>query len=156
MSKMIFVSLPVADLAASMAFYAELGFTRNPQFSDDTSACMVVSDTIFVMLMTHAKWATFTNKPIAEARGEIARITLNRPKQLNALSPTLMQELGAALLGGIAMLVFEKISSPAAWAAIDFPTISLLFGLATSTLLTVLVIPALYVWLRDDQRVSAR
>ena len=63
---------------------------------------------------------------------------------------------GAALLGGIAMLVFEKIGSQAAWASIDFPTISLLFGLASSTLLTVLVIPALYVWLRDDRPATAR
>lgn len=61
---MIFVNLPVANLAASKRFYEALGFTNNPQFTDDTAACMVLSDTIFVMLLTHAKWRTFTNRPI--------------------------------------------------------------------------------------------
>jgi uncharacterized protein len=64
MTKMIFVNLPVADLPKARAFYAALGFANNPQFSDDTSACMVVSETIHVMLITHAKWATFTTRPI--------------------------------------------------------------------------------------------
>jgi len=64
MPRMIFVNLPVADLARSMAFYEALGFTKNPQFSDETGACMVLSDTIHVMLLTHAKWRTFTTRPI--------------------------------------------------------------------------------------------
>lgn len=64
MSRMIFVNLPVADLAASMAFYQALGFENNPQFTDDTAACMVWSDSIFVMLLTHEKWRTFTDRPI--------------------------------------------------------------------------------------------
>ena len=64
MPKMIFVSLPVTDLAASTAFYEALGFTRNPQFSDATSACMVWSDTIYAMLLTHAKWRSFTDRPL--------------------------------------------------------------------------------------------
>ena len=62
--KMIFVNLPVADLARARAFYEALGFTRNPQFSDDTGAAMVWSDAIFVMLLTHAKWQGFTTRPI--------------------------------------------------------------------------------------------
>jgi predicted lactoylglutathione lyase len=64
MSRMIFVNLPVADLAKSMAFYKAIGFTNNPQFSDDTAAYMVVSENINVMLLTHAKWQTFTSRPI--------------------------------------------------------------------------------------------
>jgi len=64
MTKMIFINLPVADLAASMAFYQALGFENNPQFTDDTAACMVWSETINVMLLTHAKWRTFTDRPI--------------------------------------------------------------------------------------------
>lgn len=64
MTKMIFVSLPVTDLAASIAFYKALGFEQNPQFSDDTAACMVWSETIHAMLLTHAKWRTFTERPI--------------------------------------------------------------------------------------------
>ena len=64
MTRMIFVNLPVADLPASVAFYAALGFTNNPHFSDDTAACMVWSESINVMLLTHDKWRTFTTRPI--------------------------------------------------------------------------------------------
>jgi hypothetical protein len=64
MPRTIIVSLPVADLAASKAFYTALGFTSNPQFSDDTAAYMVWSETISVMLLTYAKWRTFTTRPI--------------------------------------------------------------------------------------------
>ena len=61
---MIFVNLPVADLPRAKSFYEALGFTNNPHFSDETSAAMVWSETINVMLLTHDKWRTFTNRPI--------------------------------------------------------------------------------------------
>lgn len=64
MSRTITISLPVVDLKASRAFYAALGFANNPQFSDDTAAMMVCSESINVMLLTHAKWRTFTTRPI--------------------------------------------------------------------------------------------
>ncbi|MBN8804912.1 MAG: lactoylglutathione lyase [Sphingopyxis sp. 65-8] len=64
MSKMIFVNLPVRDLAKSMAFYEALGFTNEPRFTDETAAAMVWSDSIFVMLLTHEKWQSFTDRPI--------------------------------------------------------------------------------------------
>jgi uncharacterized protein len=64
MSKMIFVNLPVTDLKASMVFYKSLGFENNPQFTDDTAVCMVWSEAINVMLLTHTKWRTFTRRPI--------------------------------------------------------------------------------------------
>lgn len=64
MNKMIFINLPVRDLPASMAFYAALGFKNNPVFTDDTAACMVWSESINVMLLTHEKWRTFTERPI--------------------------------------------------------------------------------------------
>ncbi|MBA3940387.1 MAG: lactoylglutathione lyase [Sphingopyxis sp.] len=64
MSRMIFVNLPVADLARSRAFYEALGFTNEPRFSDDSGAAMVWSDTIFVMILTHDKWKGFTDRPI--------------------------------------------------------------------------------------------
>lgn len=67
MTRMIFINLPVGDLAKSQAFYEALGFTNNPQFSDEGSACMVVSETIHVMLLTHAKWKGFTDRPIPPA-----------------------------------------------------------------------------------------
>ena len=77
MSKMIFVNLPVADLTASMAFYEALGFTKNPQFTDDTAACMVWSDAIFVMLLTHDKWRTFTSRPIPPASSSEIMLALS-------------------------------------------------------------------------------
>lgn len=64
MTRMIFVNLPVADLPKAKAFYEALGFTNEPRFSDETAACMVLSDTIFTMLLTHEKWASFTTRPI--------------------------------------------------------------------------------------------
>ena len=68
MAKQIFVNLPVRDLQKSRAFYEALGAVNNPQFTDATAACMVLSDTIYVMLLTHEKWATFTTKPITDTR----------------------------------------------------------------------------------------
>jgi uncharacterized protein len=68
MSKMIFVNLPVADLARSTAFYEAIGATKNPQFSDHTASSMVFSDTIYVMLLTHDKFRQFTSKKIADAK----------------------------------------------------------------------------------------
>lgn len=68
MSKMIFVNLPVTDLGRATAFYEAIGATRNPQFSDETASCMVFSETIYAMLLTHDKFRQFTPKPIADAR----------------------------------------------------------------------------------------
>jgi predicted lactoylglutathione lyase len=68
MSKQIFINLPVVDLKKAIAFYTAIGAQQNMQFSDDTAACMVISDAIFVMLLTHPKWATFTKKPIVDAK----------------------------------------------------------------------------------------
>ena len=64
MPRMIFVNLPVTDLPRSIAFYAALGFVRNPKFSDESGACMVLSETIHTMLLTHDKWRSFTARPI--------------------------------------------------------------------------------------------
>ncbi len=64
MSRMIFVNLPVADLARAIRFYEALGFANEPRFTDETAACMVWSEAIFVMLLTHDKWKTFTQRPI--------------------------------------------------------------------------------------------
>jgi uncharacterized protein len=67
MPKMIFVNLPVADLPKSRAFYEAMGFTNNPAFTDETAACMVWSDTINVMILTHDKWRHFTSRPIPDS-----------------------------------------------------------------------------------------
>jgi predicted lactoylglutathione lyase len=67
MSRKIFVNVAVKDLKKSMAFYDALGFRNNPQFTDHTAACMVISDEIFVMLLTEPKFKEFTPKQIADA-----------------------------------------------------------------------------------------
>lgn len=77
MPRMIFVNLPVADLDRSKAFYEALGFTNNPQFTDETAACMVLSDTIFVMLLTHGKWREFTTRPIPSADSSEVMLALS-------------------------------------------------------------------------------
>ena len=68
MSRMIFVNLPVADLARSRAFLEALGAVNEPRFTDETAACMKLSDSIFVMILTHAKFSQFTPRPIADAK----------------------------------------------------------------------------------------
>jgi hypothetical protein len=75
MAKMIFVNLPVADLPRSMAFYEAVGFTNNPQFTNDMAAAMAWSDEIVVMLLTHEFWKTFTDKAIPDARA-VAQVLL--------------------------------------------------------------------------------
>ena len=68
MAKLIFINLPVADLARATAFYEAIGAVKNPQFSDETGSCMVFSETIHTMLLTHDKFRQFTPKKIADAR----------------------------------------------------------------------------------------
>ncbi len=78
MAKMIFLNLPVRDLAAATAFYEALGGTVNEQFSSDTNKSIMLSDTIIVMLLTHERFASFTARPIGDARKEAqALIALN-------------------------------------------------------------------------------
>jgi predicted lactoylglutathione lyase len=66
-ARKIFVNLPVKDLKKSMTFFKALGFTFNAQFTDETAACMVISDDIYAMLLTHDKFKQFTTKAIADA-----------------------------------------------------------------------------------------
>lgn len=74
MPKMMFVNLPISDLARSTTFYAALGGTKNPKFSDDTSACMVFSESIYAMLLTHEKYRRFTSRPIADTHATSAAL----------------------------------------------------------------------------------
>ena len=77
MTRMIFVNLPVTDLDRAKAFYEALGFTNNPQFSDDNTACMVLSETINVMLLTHAQWRRFTSRPIPPSTSSEVMLALS-------------------------------------------------------------------------------
>ena len=74
MAKQIFINLVVSDLTKSMAFYTALGFTNNPQFSDETAKCMVWSDNIFLMIMTREKFTNFATKPIADTKNNLAAL----------------------------------------------------------------------------------
>ena len=67
MSQRIFINLPVTDLGRAIAFYEGIGGTKEPKFSNESAAMIVVSDTIFVMLLTHPFYSGFTSKPIADA-----------------------------------------------------------------------------------------
>jgi predicted lactoylglutathione lyase len=68
MAKMIFLNLPVSDVARATAFYEAIGAVKNPQFSNETASCMVLSETIHVMLLSHDMFRTFTPKPVVDAR----------------------------------------------------------------------------------------
>jgi predicted lactoylglutathione lyase len=68
MSRMIFVNLPVSDLQHSRRFLEALGAVNEPKFTDETAACMKLSDSIFVMLLTREKFSGFTPRPIADAK----------------------------------------------------------------------------------------
>jgi uncharacterized protein len=68
MPNKIFVNLPVTDLNKSIAFYEAMGFTKNPQFSDETAACMVISEANYVMLLTHTKFKGFSDNPIPDTK----------------------------------------------------------------------------------------
>ncbi len=67
MPRLIFVNLPVRDLAASVGFFTRLGFTFDERFTDERAACLVVSDQAFVMLLERPFFASFTTKPVADA-----------------------------------------------------------------------------------------
>ncbi|HEY6868790.1 MAG TPA: VOC family protein [Novosphingobium sp.] len=98
MPKMIFVNLPVADLPRAKAFYAALGFVNEPRFTDETAAAMQWSDTIVVMLLTHAKWRTFTDRPIPDAGSSEVALCINRDsrEEVDAMTETAAAHGGRA------------------------------------------------------------
>jgi predicted lactoylglutathione lyase len=75
MTTQIFVNLPVKNLQQSIAFFTQLGFQFNPQFTDETATCMIVADNIFVMLLTHEKFKTFTPNDICDATNSTEVLT---------------------------------------------------------------------------------
>ena len=98
MTRMIFVNLPVSDLPASMGFYEALGFKNNPQFTDETAACMVWSEAIHVMLLTYDKWRTFTSRPIPPSTSSEVSLALSMESR-EAVDAMIV---AAATHGGIA------------------------------------------------------
>ena len=98
MPRMIFVNLPVTQLPRAVAFYEALGFRLNPKFSDETAAGMVLSEAINVMLLTHAKWQTFTTRPIpASGSSEVSlAFTCESRNEVNALVEAVRANGGTA------------------------------------------------------------
>lgn len=98
MNKTIMISLPVADLELSKAFYTEIGFAKNPAFQFEGSAHMICSETISVMLITHEKWRTLTERPISHrASSEVGlNISCGSREEVDAMNRAV------ARYGGIA------------------------------------------------------
>lgn len=98
MAKQIFINLAVKDPNKSMAFYTALGFKNNPQFSDENGKCMVWSDNIFLMILSYEKFASFTNKPIADTKSSIAALLSLSLDSVDEVNQLVEQGLSA---GGI-------------------------------------------------------
>jgi predicted lactoylglutathione lyase len=94
-TKLIFVNLPVADLPRAKAFYEAIGAKNDARFTDDTAACMVLSDTIHVMLLTHDKYRQFTSKEIADTRKTSAVLLAISEDNRGAVDATLGKALKA-------------------------------------------------------------
>jgi uncharacterized protein len=97
MPRQLFINIAVTDLQKSMAFYTALGFTNNPQFSDDAGKCMVWSETIYVMLLTHEKFSTFATKPIADTKNAVAglfSLSLDSVEEVNSIMTNGLQAGG--------------------------------------------------------------
>jgi uncharacterized protein len=107
MAKQIFINLAVKDLQKSMNFYTALGFSNNPQFSDDTAKCMVWSENIFVMIMKTERFITFATKPVADTKSYLAGLfslsvegideinkTVNNGLNAGGTEPTEMKDYG--------------------------------------------------------------
>jgi predicted lactoylglutathione lyase len=99
MSKMIFVNLPVRDLAAATAFYVALGGEVNPQFSNEQASSVMFSDAIGVMLLTHEHYRRFTERPIGDARRESQALLALSFDSRDAVNATLAR---ASAAGGSA------------------------------------------------------
>jgi predicted lactoylglutathione lyase len=95
MTKMIFVNLPMRDLKASTAFYTALGGTMNPRFSGEKSSCMMFSDAIGVMLLTHEHYSQFTQRPIGDARRESQALLALSADSRDAVNETLARASAA-------------------------------------------------------------
>jgi len=98
MAKQIFINLAVKDLQKSMDFYTALGFTNNPQFSDDSGKCMVWCENIFLMLLTHEKFSNFATKPLADTKSKLAGLFSLSFDNIEEVNHTMAKGLSA---GGI-------------------------------------------------------
>lgn len=94
----IFVNLPVKNLNKSIDFFTKLGFSFNPQFTDETAACMVITEDIYAMLLTHAKFKEFTSKEIADANKTtevISCLSFDSKEKVNEIADSAINNGGA-------------------------------------------------------------
>ena len=98
MAKQIFINLPITEMKASMAFYTALGFKNNPQFSNEDGACMVWSDTIYVMIHTPKSWRRFTDRPIPPSTSceVMLSLSLDSTKEVDAFTDSAAANGGTA------------------------------------------------------------
>ena len=89
MTTKIFVNLPVTDLQKSISFYEGIGYKKNLQFSDETAACIVVTEDIYIMLLTHPKFKQFTPRIVSDA--------FNYTEVINAMSVDSKDEVDALM-----------------------------------------------------------
>ena len=95
MKSQIFINLPVKDLAASFDFYTKMGFTNNPNFSDESAKCMVFSEEISVMLLTHDRFKTFIHKPIADLSNAVSCLLSLSLESVEAMNTVMTNALSA-------------------------------------------------------------
>ena len=95
MSRLIFVNLPVTDLAKSRSFLEALGAVNEPKFTDETAACMTFSESIHVMLLTHDKFSQFTPRPIADAKSETQVLLCLSSESRESVDSTLERAVAA-------------------------------------------------------------
>jgi predicted lactoylglutathione lyase len=98
MSTKIFVNVPVKDLDKSKAFFTAIGFTINPQFTDETAACVVISEDIYAMILTHEKFKQFTPKELADANKTsevILALSFDSRDKVNEIADTALKSGGS-------------------------------------------------------------
>ena len=102
MAKQIFINLAVKDVDKSMEFYTKMGFSNNPQFSDESGKCMVWSDDIFLMILSHEKFASFATKPIADTKSALAglfSLSVDSVDEVNSITEAALSAGGIEPVG---------------------------------------------------------
>lgn len=98
MATKIFVNLPVKDLNKSKEFFTQIGFTINPQFTDETAACVVITEDIYAMILTHAKFKEFTPKQIADSTKTsevLTALSFDSKEKVNEIADAAIQAGGS-------------------------------------------------------------
>ena len=98
MQSQVFINLAVTDLEKSVGLYTQMGFTINPQFSDDSAKCLVWSENIFVMIMSKERFKSFATKPLADTKNNLAGLFALSVESLDKMNVIVDKAIAA---GGI-------------------------------------------------------